>query len=57
VPVSVNESRIGRVTRAFQVAADGSEVPLTVQRAGGYAEVRLAELGAHGMVVFEHDGR
>jgi hypothetical protein len=62
VPVAINEARMGRVTRAFQVADDGEEVSLSVQhggsrtvRSGEWARVRLPELGAHGMVVFEHD--
>ena len=53
VPVCVNESRIGRVTRALQVTDDGAEVGLEVERRGDWAEVRVAQLGAHAMVVFE----
>jgi len=53
VPISINESRIGRVDRVFEVTRDGRRVTRHVRRAGGWAEVHLHELGAHGMVVFE----
>lgn len=54
VPVAISAARIGRVTGAFRVIADGGKVGLSVQRDGEWAQVRLPAVGAHEMVVFEH---
>ena len=53
VPVSVNEHRLGRVSRALQVTEAG-EKELPLERRGQWAEVTIPEVGVHEMLVLEH---
>ena len=53
ITLSINERRIGHVKRAFQVAGRKKE-KLTVQHNGPWVEVKLPELGVHGLIVLEH---
>ena len=53
VPVSINEGRIGKITRAFRLSG-GRRVRLSIRRSGPWAEVRIAKLGVHELIVLEH---
>jgi len=53
VPVSINEQRIGPITRAYRLS-QGKPQELLIQRDGPWAEVRLPELGVHALIILEH---
>lgn len=55
VPVSINERRSGEVKRAFRLSgAKKEEMP--IRRDGQWAEVRIAAMGVHELIVLEHSG-
>jgi hypothetical protein len=53
VPVAINEKRIGSIGKAYRVQGSGRE-ELAIRRQGSWAEVRIAKLGVHEVVVLEH---
>jgi hypothetical protein len=53
IPVTINEKRIGPIARAYRVLGSGRE-ELAIRRHGIWAEVRVAKLGVHELVVLEH---
>ncbi len=53
VPLSINERRVGEVKRAYSVDEMG-EHEMAIARHGEWAEVVVAELGVHEMIVIEH---
>lgn len=53
VPAAMNEGRIGTIKRAVQVSGDQID-ELPIQRDGSWAEVRIAQLGVHALIVLEH---
>jgi hypothetical protein len=53
VPVAISEKRIGPIRRAYRVLGSGRE-ELAVRRHGTWAEMRIAKLGVHELVVLEH---
>jgi len=52
VPLSINEQRTGAIQRAVQVSGDRKD-ELPIQRDGPWAEVRIAQLGVHALIVLE----
>jgi alpha-L-fucosidase len=57
VPLAINEKRTGAIKRAVQVSVGQTgiqQTELPIRRDGAWAEVRLAQLGVHALIVFEH---
>jgi len=52
VPVSINERRSGQIKQAFRLSG-GKQEEMLIRRDGPWAEVRIAELGVHALIVLE----
>lgn len=55
VPVSINEKRSGAITRACQMSA-GKKKEIPIRRDNQWAEVIIAALGVHELIIFENKG-
>jgi hypothetical protein len=53
VPVSINQQRSGEIKKAFRWSG-GKKEELSIRRDGQWAEVSIAELGVHELIVLEH---